>query len=48
MCCRFVGVFTKLREVTVSFVVSVTCNNLVCLGWIFMKFDIEDFKKNLS
>ena len=48
MCCRCVGVHTKLRNVTISFVVSVTCNNSVCLRWIFMKFDIWGFLKNLS
>jgi len=40
MCCRFVGMLTKLRKVTISFVVYVTCNNSICLGWIFMKCDI--------
>jgi len=29
-------------------VCSYVWNNLACIGWIFMKFDIEVFFKNLS
>jgi hypothetical protein len=39
----FLGVFTKLQDVTTSFVMTVytsTWNNMACTGRIFMKFDI--------
>jgi len=40
----FPGMFAKLRQVNISFVMSVHpsvhMNNLVPTGWIFMKFDI--------
>jgi len=40
---EFLGVFTKLGKVTVSFIVSFhpsAWNNSAPTGWIFMKFDI--------
>ena len=48
----FLGMFAKLRQVTISFVMSVHPfihrNNLAPTGWIFMKFDIWVLYKNLS
>ena len=44
----FLDVFTKLRKVTISFIMSVSpspWNNLAPTGRIFMKFDISDFSK---
>jgi len=49
-CIQFLGMFTKLQTVTVSFVMSVcltvcpsTCDSLAPTGWIFIKSDISTF-----
>ena len=51
----FLGIFTKLKKQTVSFIMSVcpsshlsTCSNSVPTDQIFMKFDIWVFFENLS
>jgi hypothetical protein len=47
----FIGAFAKVREATVSFLMSAhlsTWNNSAPTGWILMKFDILVFLKNLS
>jgi len=40
----FLGMFAKLQQVTISFVMSIHpfahMNNLAPTGWTFMKFDI--------
>jgi hypothetical protein len=51
---HFLGAFAKLREATVSFVMSCRSdrpsarNNSAATGWIFMKFDIWVFSEDLS
>jgi hypothetical protein len=48
----FLGMFAKLRQVTISFIMSVHpsvhMNSLACTGWIFVKCDSWVFYKNLS
>jgi len=47
----FLGVFAKLQEVAIGFVLSVhlpTWNSSASIGWIFMKFDILVLFENLS
>jgi hypothetical protein len=48
-CNPFLGAFTKLQEVAISFVLSVclpTWKSCAPTGWIFMKFDILVFFDN--
>jgi hypothetical protein len=45
----FVGVFAKLQNLTVSFIMSDCMHGKNCAstGWIFMKFDMSGYSYNL-